>query len=245
LPAADVMVGDITSRVAYGSLVVYDDDGNGTLELATPRRTPSGGDEGRDDTSGTDSADVVYGASFLTMTVPDKRVAFAEGSFTPSAFYPRSGCPDPPTQTFSILGAGGFSAADGLAAAATGVLPTENPPCSENAPADETVAIGVQDSATAREVSCLQRSDDSSVRYREPPTDSPDFSGRLTACVHLPSFEAGNQSSLIQLVVSGRPGDRCKGLTHYTLRGCRENVACPVPDWDFTATPPSWWPCPS
>ena len=41
LPAADVMVGDITARVAYGSLVVYDDrDGTGTLELATPHRAP-------------------------------------------------------------------------------------------------------------------------------------------------------------------------------------------------------------
>ena len=37
LPAADVMVGDVTARVAYGSLVVFDDrNGSGTLEL-TPR----------------------------------------------------------------------------------------------------------------------------------------------------------------------------------------------------------------
>ena len=50
-------------------------------------------------------------------------------------------------------------------------------------------------------------------------------------------------SDLIQLVVSGRTFDRCKGLTHYTLRGCREDVNCPIPDWDFTASPPAWWPC--
>ena len=43
LPGADVMVGDPTSRVAYGSVVVYDDDGDGTLDLAIPHRTPNGG----------------------------------------------------------------------------------------------------------------------------------------------------------------------------------------------------------
>jgi hypothetical protein len=27
------------------------------------------------------------------------------------------------------------------------------------------------------------------------------------------------------------------------LRGCREDPTCAVPDWDFTAHPPQWWPC--
>jgi hypothetical protein len=90
----------------------------------------------------------------------------------------------------------------------------------------------------------VEVADDSSVRYRRPPTDAPDFTNRLTACAHLPAFDAGGQSSLIQLVVSGRSTDRCESLTHYTLRGCRENVACAIPDWDFTMSPPSWWPCP-
>ena len=59
----------------------------------------------------------------------------------------------------------------------------------------------------------------------------------------IPSFDASSQSNLLQLVVSGLPTDHCKGLTHYTLRGCREDVSCAVPDWDFTANRPSWWPC--
>jgi hypothetical protein len=245
LPSAEVMVGDVTARIAYGSLVVYDDrDGDGTLLLARPHRTRSGGDE-PDDEDPKDSSDVVYGASFVTMTAPDQRVAFREGAFIETAaFYPRHACGVPPPQ-FSVLSAGGFSAADGLASALMGKLPSEDPAtCVEASPDVAVVNIALQPSATVREVACLERRDDSSVRYREPPHEAPDLTGRVTACAHLPSFEAGDQSRLIQLVVSGRSADRCKGLTHYTLRGCRENVACPVPDWDYTATPPAWWPCP-
>jgi hypothetical protein len=244
LPSADVMVGDVTARVAYGSLVVYDDrDGDGTLKLARPHRTPTGGDGPRGEEMA-DSADLVYGASFVTMTAPDQRVAFREGAFVAAAaFYPRSGCGDPPPQ-FSVLSAGGFSADEGLASAAAGRLPAEDPAsCSQSAPGAAVIHIGLDAPAKVREVACIERTDDSSVRYREPPSEPPDLTGRVSACAHLPSFEAGNQSDLIQFIVAGRSADRCKGLTHYTLRGCRENVACPVPDWDYTATPPTWWPC--
>jgi hypothetical protein len=244
LPAADVMVGDVTARVAYGTLVAYDDrDGDETLRLARPHRTRSGGDEGgHDDVM--DSTDIVYGASFLTMTAPDQRIAFREGAFVSgAAFYPRSGCGAPPPQ-FSVLAAGGFSAADAVAATAAGRLPPEDPAtCSESAPEAALIRVPLDDPTKVREVGCLERTDDSSIRYREPPSDKPDLTDRLTACAHLPSFDAGHQSQLIQLVVSGRSTDRCRSLTHYTLRGCRENVDCPVPDWDYTATPPAWWPC--
>ena len=245
LPAADVMVGDITGRVAYGSLVVYDDqNGNGTLDLAAPHRTRSGGNGPPFQDTG-DSPDVVYGASFISMTMPDQRIAFLEGQFdATSAFYPRDKCGQP-LSSFSILSAGGFSEADGLASAIAGGLPPERPPCAEERPQDKVVTFAVQDPAGVREVSCIERTTDSFTRYREPPADAPDLTDRVTACAGLPSFDAGNQSGLIQFVVSGRAQDRCKGLTHYTLRGCRENVACAVPDWDFTATPPAWWPCPS
>jgi hypothetical protein len=246
LPSADVMVGPITARIAYGSLVVYDDrDGSGTLELSQPHRTAAGG-RGPPMEEITDSADVVYGASFLSMTLPDQRIALLEGTFDgTAAFYPRNGC-DPPPAAFSVLTAGGFSDAEGRASSLAGRLPMEDrTACGQADPRDAVVTIAVQAPASVREVSCVERANDSSTRYREPPGDAPDLSGRLTACAHLPSFDAGNQSSLIQLVVSGRAQDRCMGLTHYTLRGCRENVSCAVPDWDFTATPPAWWPCPT
>jgi len=246
LPAADVLVGGVTSRVGYASLVLYDDrDGSGTLDLSTPHPTAFGGD-GPPNEDSVDSTDVIYGASFLTMTAPDQRVAFLEGAFDrTSAFYPRSGCSDPPPQ-FSVLGAGGFTAAAGFASAEAGTLPAEDPAtCTMGAPAAKLVSIAAQDPTGVAEVSCVERANDGSTRYRQPPTDAPDLTDRVSACAHLPSFDAGDQPNLIQFVVSGRSRDHCKGLTHYTLRGCRENVACAAPDWDFTASPPAWWPCPS
>jgi hypothetical protein len=248
LPSADVMVGDITARVAFGSLVVFDDrDDTGTLELATPIRAPSGGGRNRPEPVQSFSADVIHGASFVTMTAPDQRVAYREGAFdTASAFYPRAGC-EPPLPGFSVLAAGGFSAAAGLASALAGELPPEDPAtCSVAPPADATIEIAARQPPDVQEVGCDERTDDSSVRYREPPANAPDLASRVVACAHLPTFDtsAGSPASdLIQLVVSGRATDRCKGLTHYTLRGCREDVNCPIPDWDFTASPPAWWPC--
>ncbi len=109
-------------------------------------------------------------------------------------------------------------------------------------PGATLVTIAARSPADVAEVSCTERTLDGTTRYRQPPTDTP-LNGRAYACVHLPSFDAGDQTTLIQLVVSGLPTDHCKGLTHYTLRGCREDVSCAVPDWDFTANPPAWWPC--
>jgi hypothetical protein len=252
-PPTDILVGAITSRVGYASLVFFDDrDGSGTLDLSMPHSAAFGGDGPPQDDSA-DSGDVIYGASFLTMTAPDQRVAFLQGTFDEtSAFYPRSGCLDPGSQPssstngFSVLGAGGFSAAAGLASSAAGTLPPEDPTtCTDGKPEATLVTIGAQAPANVNEVSCTERALDGSTRYREPPTDAPDITDRVSACASLPSFDAGNQPNLIQFIVSGRSTDHCKGLTHYALRGCRENVACPVPDWDFTANPPAWWPCPS
>jgi hypothetical protein len=181
----------------------------------------------------------------VTMTAPDQRVSFLDGSFNRmAAFYPRNGCADPPPQ-FGVLGASGFSSAAGFASAASGTLPLEDDlaRCTETGPEATLVTIAAQSPADVAEVSCTERALDGTIRYRQPPTDGPDFNGRATACVHLPAFDAGDQTSLIQLVVSGVPTDHCKGLTHYTLRGCRENVSCALPDWDFTANPPAWWPC--
>jgi hypothetical protein len=246
LPAADVMVGDVTARVAYGSLVVFDDrNDTGTLDLARPVRAPSGGRGGGFMPGPGDSRDIIYGASFVTMTEPDRRIAYREGGFNAaSAFYPRAGC-DPPTPGFSVLTAGGFTAEAALAALLGGSLPQQDPStCAVSAPAETVIAIAARAPAEVQEVGCDERTDDSSVRYREPPQGSPDLASRVWACAHLPTFgTTGGPSDLIQLVVSGRATERCKGLTHYTLRGCFEDVNCEIPDWDFTANPPAWWPC--
>jgi hypothetical protein len=246
LPSTDLMVGDLSSRVAYASLVVYDDrDGDGKLELALPHRLPSAG-PGPPQMDTNDSPDIVYGASFLTMTAPDQRIGYLEGFYTPSAFYPRKGCdPSAPPAGFSVLSAGGFSAADAFTLFLQGMLPPEDPTtCGISTdPPDQLINIPIQGPAVAAEAGCMERTDDSSTRYRQPPFDkAPDVTGRDYTCAPLPSFEKGDQPDLTQLVITGRIGiDRCMGLTHYTLRGCRNNVACAVPQWDYTANPPPWW----
>jgi hypothetical protein len=248
-PATDVLVGDQSSRVAYASLVFYDDrDGTGTLNLSESHPTKSGGDGGPDQQDMADSNDVIYGASFLTMTAPDQRVSFLDGTFNPmAAFYPRSGCPAP-MDGFRVLGASGF-VADAPALAASGTLPPESDlsQCTgaDLDPGATLVMIAAKAPADVAEVSCSERTLDGSIRYRQPPADPPYVygDGHVHVCAQLPSFDTSSQSNLIQLVVSGLPTDHCKGLTHYALRGCREDVSCAVPDWDFTANPPFWWPC--
>jgi len=256
-PSTDLLVGAITSRSAYASLVFYDDrDGNGTLDLAQSHPATTGGRDGPDQQDTNDSPDIVYGASFVTMTAADQRVFFLQGTFDPTAaFYPRNGCTDPNPSTpggFYLLGAGGFDPTTALAAAAMGLLPPEQDPtlCTSVAEDSSTatiptlISINAQAPADVEEVSCDEQTLDGSTRYRQPPADQPsDLDLRTTACASLPAFDAGSQPNRHQFVVSGRPTDRCKGLTHYTLRGCRENVACTVPDWDFTANPPAWWTC--
>ncbi len=241
LPGADVMVGDLTARVAYASVVVYDDgNANGRLDLAFPNRPPDFG--GMPNTNPTTTTDVVYGGSFVAMTRPDTRAAFREGEFIQSGFYPRAGCGDPPPR-FSVLSASGFSVQDAITATLAGTVPQESDllQCAQSAPADAVIQFAVQSSADrdVKELACTERSTDSTVRYREPPADAPDLTLRTSACVHYPSF--GAPSDVIEFVVSGRSDDSCVGLTHYILVGCREGPDCGTPDWNDA--PPPWWPC--
>lgn len=244
LPAADVTVGDVTARVAYASVIVYDDrDGNGTLTLGRASRL-GGRDDGRPDDTGVATSDRVYAASFVSMTQPDTRLAFREGGFNEAAaFYPRSGCGDPPP-SFSIVSAGGFSAAAALAAELAGQLPKEDPSACKQQSIDTPVTVMFRPPAELRELACQERTLDSSIRYREPPADPLDLTDRTAACAPVPDFGSGKASGMIQYVVSGRSDESCEGLTHYVLRGCRNDPLCNLPSWDITATPPSWWPCP-
>ena len=244
LPSADVMIGGLTARVAYASFVVYDDrDASGALELARPARLPGNmngpPDDDDDDLS---TADIVYGASFVAMTEPDARLAFREGAFNAAAaFYPRSGC-GAPLPAFSIAEAGGFTIEAAIQATAAGRLPPQDPAtCRETAPADTTVSIALRPPAEVREVGCRQRRADGAVRYRQPPADAVDLADRPHACVAVP------ETDLVELVIASRAADTCKGLTHYTLRGCDDagDLSCELPEWDFTAAPPPWWPCPA
>jgi len=245
LPAADVLVGDVTARIAYASLVVYDDrDHDGKLDLARARRVPDADDDPPD--SDTLAHDLVYGASFVSMTQPDVRIALREGGYSEqAAFYPRLGC-GPPSPGFSIVSAGGFTREAAFVAALAGELPAQDPAtCSERALDDATVQISLRAPAEVRDVRCIGRRADSSVRYREPPLDPPDLTNRAIACASVPDFGTGSSAGIVQLVVSSRTDEPCKQVTHYLLRGCEHDAACELPDWDITATPPGWWPCPT
>lgn len=249
LPSADLMVGDITARVAYASLVVYDDkNANGTLDLAVPFRPADrdGGDmgsgAGSDDTR---TPDVVLGASFITQTQADQRIGYREGAFITTGFYPRAGCGDP-SPAFSVLQASGFTADAAIQATLMGALPQETDlsQCVQRAPDSGPMSFAYGDSLDPSgralpELECTERTTDSTVRYREPPQDMPDLTNRTSACVHYPSF--GDPSDVIEFVVSGSTDDSCVGLTHYILKGCREGPDCGTPDWDDS--PPLWWPC--
>jgi hypothetical protein len=246
LPAADVMIGDVTARVAYGSLVVFDDrNGSGTLELRRAAFAPDEGqapDAGVPDGGPQGPADVVYGASFVSMTQPDQRLGYREGGFDAgAAFYPRSGCPAPPPG-FSLLAAGGFTAQAALSAALSGTLPAEDPATCATATLDTTVTVAMRAPADVAQLAC-QRGSGGTTRYRAPPSDAPDLAGRTWACAHLPRLGSGSASDMLQLVVAGPPDNACKGLLHYTLRGCNNDPTCATPAWDRTASPPSWWPC--
>jgi len=244
LPAPDVMVGDVTARVAYASVVVYDDrDGDGTLTFGRANRL-GGRENGPPDDQPTATVDVVYAASFASMTEPDTRLAFREGAFNQAAaFYPRSGCGDP-LPSFSIVSAGGFSAQEALAAQLQGKLPPEDPAACRESSTAAPVSLPFRAPAELHELACVERRTDSSIRYREPPADAPDLTSRTIACAKVPDFGSGKANGAIQLAISGRSDDSCAGLTHYVLRGCRNDALCELPAWDITATPPSWWPCP-
>ncbi len=270
LPTAEVMVGTVDARIAYGSILVYDDrDGNGTLDLHRPNRQQGPGGQGGGGgpptgPQGPDKkVDYVYGASFLSMTLPDKRIAFREGTFAESAFYPRQGCSPPPVG-FSVLGAGGFSIADVLLALKTGGLPAETN-CSTETLEQAVVEIALQATETVRDVACTtggggatgsganaSSSSAGSARYQQPPTTtskdpSPDLKQPWVCQSTRPKAKPGTPAPTtpdnFELVLAQPPAD-CKGLTHFILRGCSNDANCKAPQWDQTAHPPSWWPCP-
>jgi len=244
LPAADVMVGDVTARIAYASIVVYDDrNGNGILDLRHPVRQRRGG-EPVDDAPG--AADRVYGASFISMTLPDRRVAFREGDFNESvAFYPRQGCADPP-KGFSILSASGFTLGSALASLLTGQLPPESDPgACATATMDDTVVISLQDPTGLSQLACTSNDAGGVTYYRPVPTDPP-FNPQNTtlwACTGFPRLGGEAPATGQQLVLASAPGAACRSTMHYTLRGCNNDPLCAAPTWDATANPPAWWPC--
>jgi hypothetical protein len=281
LPNAAVLVGEVTSRVGYASILVFDDrNNNGTLELhraaqnrnATGPGSGPGGGPGAmqmsDSATPTTKTDFVYGASFLSQTQPDQRIAYLEGTFDANnalyaLFYPRRGCPAGPTTGFSILSAGGFSALDGLKAAAGLGGDVEDPSLCDVKTLDSVVEIALQATETVRDPACTGGGSTSVIRYSPPsqpgatkqqPPDltqpwacmpinySPCLVGLPIPGLDCSKFDATARPAL---AVASPPGD-CKSTTHYILKGCATDPNCEAPTWDFTTEanpPPAWWPC--
>jgi hypothetical protein len=80
------------------------------------------------------------------------------------------------------------------------------------------------------------------VRYNEPPADGSFMDGRTWACVAFPNLGDTPVPGL-QLVVAASDTQTCRSVSHYTLVGCEEDPGCTNPQWDRSASPPSWWPC--
>jgi hypothetical protein len=257
LPAADLMVGTVDARVGYASFVIFDDrDHDGVMQLPRPQRMRGGGFEDDDEPGGPNGpmpdpppfVTRVYGASFVAMTEPDTRLAFREGDYFESGFYPRHGCGEP-LPSFSVLSAGGFTFEQAIAATVAGMLPSQDPATCSEVPAEQAaIEIPFRPVAEVAEVACEQRREDSSVRYRQPPDDAPDFTGRSFACAALPNLGGDpiGPEGTVQLIVSSAADEACKTITHFTLLGCDEDesLVCDAYEWDFRENPPSWWPCP-
>jgi hypothetical protein len=219
VPDAEVMYGSASHGVAFASLVAFDDrDGSGTLELRQAGSNP-----------GTSRVDVVYGASFTSRKLPDQRVSYMRGDVDSIEFYSRAGC-DAPPEGFSILSAGGYKAP---------TLREDATTCGEAKLGDTEVEIALQAPGAVGHVACLPGASSASTVYSPPPEEPPDLVGRTWACSNL-NGELGK----VELVVASAPGDPCKELAHYVLRGCRSTADCIFAHWDFSAAPPTWWPCP-
>ena len=264
VPAAGVMVGDLSGRVAYASLMVYDDhNGNGILDLRMPPRLRRRGNLPEvptyNDGGPAGPADLVYGASFISMTLPDQRVSYLEAKFNENAaFYPRWGCPDDPPTGFAILSAGGFLQGDSeffqpdsgvvqagtLAGLLAGKVTLEDPStCSTGSLQDTVVTIALQEPANLTQLACTVNENGDATTYHEAPTNLPDLTGRQSACVsfpYIPGDDAGVAPGK-QFVISSAPSEPCRYTLHYTLRGCNSDPSCSAPSWDITATPPDWW----
>lgn len=98
LPDATSMVGTLEARVAYASLVIYDDrDDDQLLELGSrcPRRD-------RNDPH-PDPLEPLYASSFSRLNATQTRIAYVEGEFDADSFYyPHPNCTALPPRGFSV-----------------------------------------------------------------------------------------------------------------------------------------------
>lgn len=150
LPSAEVMIGPLEQRVAYASIVVFDDvDQDGELDLS--RGCGRFGDSGQ-------GRETIYASSFADLRDRQTRLAYTEGPFDQdSFFYPHPQCRSLPGEGFSIWDVDGIFESESRC---------------EIHDMDHEVELTPGVSADLRHLSCIQR--DRQSFPRPPPRDELD-----------------------------------------------------------------------
>jgi hypothetical protein len=219
LPPAAAMVGRLPSRVAYGSIIVYDDrNGDGALTFS---RCGNFGDRGDTAVSTTTTATIgatvfepIYASSFSTLTNEETRLAYVEGDFDKSSFfYPNPSCEVLPPRGFSMW--------------IVGALLDSNATCML-APIDREVVVEPMTADSLVDLACPEATRDAFPR--EPPARAPMTNPMLL-------WECTPEGGL----ATANDVCACPNLRLYTLKGCSADDACPIPEWNVP--PPPYWPC--
>ncbi|MCC7381971.1 MAG: hypothetical protein IT384_09085 [Deltaproteobacteria bacterium] len=158
LPSAEVMVGTRSARVAYGSIIVFqDEDGDGVLQLRPSCRDAQGG--------ATTSGDFIASASFDRLTETQLRLVYVEGPFdADSYFYPHPSCSELPPRGFSLWTVGS-------------VLESRSQLCHIES-LDQELTIALRDEGEYSRLLCRQSPREA---FTEPPPDDAPL-GRTWEC---------------------------------------------------------------
>ena len=224
LPPSEVLIGTPDARIAYASLVIFEDlNDNGILDIGQshppifwdelePRRNRNDDSvkESRFSFDDYDSADQLYSSSFNSLLDSHQRLVFREGRFNESYFYPLGGCTPPPG--FSYLNVDGdFQEASCTAS-----------------PIDEPIVLTLtKPSLSLQEAICAP----ADVWLFQPPINEPDSHYQYT-CLSPNELAASD------------PEQNCKNLSIIQLVDCPINEPnCNDAEWDVRDQVPEWWPC--
>jgi hypothetical protein len=197
LPGSSALVGDADARIAYASVVVVQDDGDGVLEpYAPPTR----------DRLDHPPPDVVLAATFTTLRTPNERLALRLGGYDAgSTFYPAPGCSPP--QGLSIL-----DAPDVLGAGVCTSRTLEGPVAPMPVPEPERRAFSCPARGTYVDMASL---DAPGPSYDVQVCVDPNTLALRTSTDRCPSLV------VLRLVgcYDGREGDACTARPDFDLRG--------------------------
>lgn len=220
------LYGDMYSQIAYATIVAYD------VQAGLPDGFPGAGP--------------YFAASFLSMSQPDVRLAFRHGGYNDElAYYPRRGCAPPPAG-FSLVSASGFTVEQALEAQQIGELPSQDPAGCRVDSLDRGVQLALRPEDELRALRCFT----GPTGFDDPPPalpspgDPDEEREVLVACTTIPRhFEGSAEHPNKRQALVAVPVGSCTEIRHYVLRGCFGSPFCSEPQW--SAAPPSWWPCPA